>query len=693
MITVLTGITESMVVRAPAIDAVLPAMIEFLATPSSSATTSASTWPSSTPRCADAAIPRSPTLSSTRCRWPGDWSATRFPTADSARWPSRFRLDHRPSHRALDDALATTDLLHLLLERAAGLGVLGLDDLIALPAIGAHPQAAKLKLTQHAAACSLASIGSSARNDQVLYVGKATNLRQRVRSYFGSDDRRKIGPLLRETQRIAHVTTPNVLTAEVLELRYIQHLAPRYNKVGGVAAEVPLRPPEHRRGLATAVGRHRGDGHRRPPRPIAVEVDRRRRDRSRAIRLSAATMHDSTRSPVHAPRRCRPVHPRTARCGDVPVCRRRRRRAVPGRGGSSRSCHDDIAGAGHRCSADPAGRACRPTALRRSGAGPRSGDGVHQCDPSATADRPTAPSGRCRAADRRHRRAPSRWCAGRCGRRRTDGDRVCHFRPPTYRRLPTAASSSRRRRGAVPGARHRTARSSRHRAVVRRSVAWPIDEVPEVVGRTLPRWPPSRRLRSQRLRDRCATPSCDRSTASARRLVGIVDRAHRGDRRSRARQPRTPRASIERRGQRIPRRFDRCQAVVLVESVLRRTAQRLDIAGSQRGHQQRGPADVEHGIGPAARRCPSLERDSSVEVVNDGIHTTIAGSNAKGIARRARRRWRRCRRTTRPRRCRHDLRVRWPAPASVACGPPATRDRCRGAERGRRRCRRRAPRR
>jgi DNA polymerase-3 subunit epsilon len=45
---------------------------------------------------------------------------------------TRFRLDHRPSHRALDDALATADLLHLLIERAAGLGVVGLDDLVML---------------------------------------------------------------------------------------------------------------------------------------------------------------------------------------------------------------------------------------------------------------------------------------------------------------------------------------------------------------------------------------------------------------------------------------------------------------------------------------------------------------------------------------------------------------------------------
>ena len=36
-----------------------------------------------------------------------------------------FRLNHQPSHRALDDALATGDLLHLLLERARALGVTG----------------------------------------------------------------------------------------------------------------------------------------------------------------------------------------------------------------------------------------------------------------------------------------------------------------------------------------------------------------------------------------------------------------------------------------------------------------------------------------------------------------------------------------------------------------------------------------
>ena len=97
---------------------------------------------------------------------------------------SRFRLDHKPTHRALDDALATTDLLHLLIERASALGVLGLDDLTTLASMAGHPQAAKLKLTSSLPRSPGVYLFCGHR-DEVLYVGKATNLRQRVRSYFG----------------------------------------------------------------------------------------------------------------------------------------------------------------------------------------------------------------------------------------------------------------------------------------------------------------------------------------------------------------------------------------------------------------------------------------------------------------------------------------------------------------------------
>lgn len=231
MITMLTGITESMVVRAPPIEAVLPSMIEFLGDAVvvghnvgfDMAFINSALTRRGDPEIINTVIDTLP-LARRLIR-------DEVPDCRLGTLATRFRLDHRPSHRALDDALATTDLLHFLLERAAGLGVLGLDDLITLPRIGAHPQAGKLRMTAGLPRTPGVYLFRGA-HDQVLYVGKATNLRQRVRSYFGSDDRRKIGTLLREAQRISHVSTPNVLAAEVLELRYIQQLNPRYNSVG-----------------------------------------------------------------------------------------------------------------------------------------------------------------------------------------------------------------------------------------------------------------------------------------------------------------------------------------------------------------------------------------------------------------------------------------------------------------------------
>ncbi|MBI2703712.1 MAG: GIY-YIG nuclease family protein [Actinobacteria bacterium] len=142
---------------------------------------------------------------------------------------SRFRLDHQPTHRALDDVLATADLLHLLLERAAGLGVMGLDDLLSLPKMGGHPQAAKLSFTAKLPREPGVYLFRDHRG-QVLYVGKAANLRARVRSYFSSDTRRKIGTLLREAASVDHEVCANQLEAAVREVRLIHEHQPRYNR-------------------------------------------------------------------------------------------------------------------------------------------------------------------------------------------------------------------------------------------------------------------------------------------------------------------------------------------------------------------------------------------------------------------------------------------------------------------------------
>jgi DNA polymerase-3 subunit epsilon len=230
-ITLLTGITDYMVIGAPRIEEVLPSLQEFVGDAVvvghnvgfdlgfiNTALRRSHREPL-TSRVVD-------TLPLARRLVRAEVSDCRLGTL-----AQHFRLTHRPTHRALDDALATADLLHALIERAAGLGVLGLDDLLSLPSLASHPQARKLPLTD-ALPRSPGVYRFIGADGEVLYVGKATNLRQRVRSYFGSDDRRKVGPLLRETQRIAFTPTVDVIVAEVLELRYLHHLRPRYNRVG-----------------------------------------------------------------------------------------------------------------------------------------------------------------------------------------------------------------------------------------------------------------------------------------------------------------------------------------------------------------------------------------------------------------------------------------------------------------------------
>ncbi len=141
----------------------------------------------------------------------------------------QLRLAHQPSHRALDDAWATADLLHVLLERAQTMGVTGLDDLRQLPTMAAGPHADKLRLTERLPRTPGVYLFRD-RAGRVLYVGKATNLRARVRSYFASDDRRKIGQLLRETEQIDHKRCADPFEARVLEIRLIHHLRPRFNR-------------------------------------------------------------------------------------------------------------------------------------------------------------------------------------------------------------------------------------------------------------------------------------------------------------------------------------------------------------------------------------------------------------------------------------------------------------------------------
>ncbi|HET9729249.1 MAG TPA: DEDD exonuclease domain-containing protein [Acidimicrobiia bacterium] len=231
MITVLTGITEAMVMPAPMIDTVLPAFLEF----ARDAVIVGHNVRFDVGFLDAALVARGyPRLSNRRVDTIG--LARRLvrdevPNLRLQTLARHFRTTIEPVHRAYADAAATAEVLHALLERAGTFGVLGLDDLIALPSMRAHPSASKLKLTARFPRKPGVYFFRD-RDGRVLYVGKATNLRARVRSYFASDDRRKVPQLLRETESIDYLACANVFEAEIRELRLIQALEPRFNRHG-----------------------------------------------------------------------------------------------------------------------------------------------------------------------------------------------------------------------------------------------------------------------------------------------------------------------------------------------------------------------------------------------------------------------------------------------------------------------------
>ena len=228
-ITVLTGITQAMVYRAPRIDEVLPTLLEWLGggvLVGHNIRFDQSFLDAALLRCGRERLGLR-TLDT--CALARRLLRDEVPNCKLGTLASRLRLDHQPSHRALDDALATTDLLHLLIERAGGLGVTGLDDLLLLPKLGGHGDLAKLRLTERLPRAPGVYLFRG-HQGEVLYVGKATDLRSRVRSYFSSDTRRKVGALVRETARFDHHVCANPLEAAVRELRCIHEHHPRYNQ-------------------------------------------------------------------------------------------------------------------------------------------------------------------------------------------------------------------------------------------------------------------------------------------------------------------------------------------------------------------------------------------------------------------------------------------------------------------------------
>lgn len=227
----LTGITTSMVRGAPRIEEVLPSFLEFIRGSVLVAHNAGFDVGFLKAAARSAGYP-----------WPGNQVvdtvalARRAVSRDEvanhklATLSAFFRTSVTPDHRALSDARATVDVLHGLLARLGPLGITHLEDL----ATATDPVDPAIRRKRHLAAGLPDAPGVyqfRGPKDEILYVGTATSLRARVRSYFtAAEKRRRIAEMLRIATHVVPIVCGTVLEARVRELRLIAEHSPRYNR-------------------------------------------------------------------------------------------------------------------------------------------------------------------------------------------------------------------------------------------------------------------------------------------------------------------------------------------------------------------------------------------------------------------------------------------------------------------------------
>jgi DNA polymerase-3 subunit epsilon len=236
-ITRLTGITTAMVCDAPAIEAVLPSFLEFAGFGSSgsgsvlvahNARFDVGFLSAAARRCG-IGWPRPPVLCTVALAR-RVLSRDEAPSVRLAALAGLFAVASEPTHRALDDARATVDVLHALIDRVGNQGVRTYTDLRSyLPNVSAA-QRRKRSLAEglpHRPGVYL----FRGPSDEVLYVGTATDLRRRVGQYFnGAERRARITEMVTLSQRVDHVECAHPLEAGVRELRLLAAHAPPYNR-------------------------------------------------------------------------------------------------------------------------------------------------------------------------------------------------------------------------------------------------------------------------------------------------------------------------------------------------------------------------------------------------------------------------------------------------------------------------------
>jgi DNA polymerase-3 subunit epsilon len=227
----LTGITTAMVCDAPTIDAVLPMFFEFAGDSVLVAHNSGfdiGFLRAAAERC-HIAWPRPKVLCTVRLAR-RVLSREEAPSVRLAELARIFAVTTQPTHRALDDARATVDVLHALIARVGNQGIHTYSDLRAY-----LPDVTPAQRRKRVLAEGLPRLPGvylfRGPSGEVLYVGTAVDLRRRVSQYFnGTDPRVRMKEMVGLASAVDHVECAHTLEAGVRELRLLAAHAPPYNR-------------------------------------------------------------------------------------------------------------------------------------------------------------------------------------------------------------------------------------------------------------------------------------------------------------------------------------------------------------------------------------------------------------------------------------------------------------------------------
>ena len=233
-ITVLTGITDAMVIAAPKLGEAIFSFLEFVGSSKDSVLV-AHNAPFDIgflkAACAQLEIswPSYQVLDTAKI---ARYVVTRdeAPNCKLSTLSTFFGATTNPDHRALSDARATVDVFHGILDRLGSYGVKTLEELKSFSARVTNAQRSKRYLAEGLPNTPGVYIFRD-ESGTPLYIGTTRNLRNRVRSYFtAAETRKRIHDMISLAHSLDVIQTATIIEAEVRELRLICEKQPRFNR-------------------------------------------------------------------------------------------------------------------------------------------------------------------------------------------------------------------------------------------------------------------------------------------------------------------------------------------------------------------------------------------------------------------------------------------------------------------------------